>query len=70
MKKELIELLNNYHEGKISLLNVKGYIDCIVSEEIIEGEVDTDEIVDLIDYLVTNYLDVCEELKTYESEFM
>ena len=70
MKKEFIELLNNYHEGKISLLNVKGHINCIVSKEIIEGEVDTDEIVDLIDYLVTNYLDVCEELKTYESEFM
>ena len=70
MKKEFIELLKNYHEGKIGLLNVKAYIDCVVTEEIIEGKVDTDEIVDLIDCLVTNYLEVCEELKTYESEFM
>ena len=70
MKKEFVELLNRYHKGEIGLLNVKGYINCVVTEEIIEGEADTDEIVDLIDCLVTNYLEVCEELKTYESEFM
>lgn len=70
MKEEFIELLNNYHEGKIEALNIAAYIHCVVGDEIAEGEVDTDEIVEFIDFLVANYLDVCEELKTYKSEFM
>lgn len=70
MKEEFIELLNKYHEGKIETLNIAAYIHCVVGDEIAEGEVDTDEIVEFIDFLVANYLDVCEELKTYKSEFM
>jgi pyruvate-formate lyase len=70
MKEEFIKLLNKYHKGEVGLLNVKGYIDCIISTEIAEGEINADEIVDLIDVLVTKYLEVCEELQVYKSEFM
>ena len=70
MKEEFIELLNKYHEGKIEALNIAAYIHCVIGDEIAEGEINADEIVDLIEVLVANYLDVCEELKTYKSEFM
>ena len=70
MKQEFIELLNNYHKGEVNSLNVATYIHCVISEDIAEGEVNTDEIIEFIDTLVANYLDVCEELKTYKSEFM
>ena len=70
MKEELIELLNKYHKGEVNLLNVKGYIHCVIGEKITDGEVNADEIVDLIDVLTANYLEVCEELKAYKSEFM
>ena len=70
MKQEFIELLNKYHKGEVNLLNVTAYIQCVISEKIAEGEVNADEIIEFIDTLVANYLDVCEELKTYKSEFM
>ena len=70
MKEEFIELVNKYHKGEVNSLNVAAYIHCVIGEDIAEGEVDTDEIIEFIDVLVANYLDVCEELKTYKSEFM
>ena len=70
MKEEFIKLLNKYHKGEVNLLNVKGYIHCVIGEKIAEGEVDTDEIVEFIDVLTANYLEVCEELKVYKLEFM
>lgn len=70
MKEEFIELVNKYQKGEVNSLNVATYIHCVIGEDIAEGEVNTDEIIEFIDTLVANYLDVCEELKTYKSEFM
>lgn len=70
MKEEFIALVNKYQKGEVNLLNVTAYIQCVISEKIAEEEVSTDEIVDLIEVLVANYLEVWEELQAYKSEFM